>query len=394
VRLIQRYILIELLKVFSLLVIVLTGLLVFVGVVEQVRDEGLGAKQILQILPYVVPSMLPFTIPATLLLAVTVVYGRVAGDLEVTAVKAAGISPLKLLSPAFGLGLVLAMASFGLTNYAIPWAMGNIERVVTQAMEDIFLDILRAQHYVSEPEKGYSITVQRVTDEGILVNATFRYRNSDHQQVTMNAGYARISFDLENMKANVELRDAHGSVPGQDRGMSMDRQTISLDLDQQLVKRKPRHMTISTIEDRIEEFDHDRELNRLKRDQEAAMAMLTGDFERLAAANIQQYDGYDELADHRQRRLRTEVHSRYAMAGSCLFFAILGGPFAVLQARRQFITSFIMCFLPILLVYYPVMFLMVNLSKHGDVNPAWAMWIPNVVLAIASIIVVRKVIQH
>jgi lipopolysaccharide export system permease protein len=338
--------------------------------------------------------MLPFTIPATLLLAVTVVYGRVAGDLEVTAVKAAGISPLKLLSPAFGLGLVLAMASFGLTNYAIPWAMGNIERVVTQAMEDIFLDILRAQHYVSEPEKGYSITVQRVTDEGILVNATFRYRNSDHQQVTMNAGYARISFDLENMKANVELRDAHGSVPGQDRGMSMDRQTISLDLDQQLVKRKPRHMTISTIEDRIEEFDHDRELNRLKRDQEAAMAMLTGDFERLAAANIQQYDGYDELADHRQRRLRTEVHSRYAMAGSCLFFAILGGPFAVLQARRQFITSFIMCFLPILLVYYPVMFLMVNLSKHGDVNPAWAMWIPNVVLAIASIIVVRKVIQH
>lgn len=393
-RLIQRYILSELLKVFCLLVVVLTALLVFVGVAEQVKDEGIGAKQILQILPYVVPSMLPFTIPATLLLAVTVVYGRVAGDLEVTAVKAAGISPMKLLSPAFGLGLVLTVASFGLTNYAIPWAMGNIERVVTQAMEDIFLDMLRAQHYMSQPEKGYSITVQRVTDKGILVNPTFRYRNSDHDQVTVNASYARISFDLEEMKAIVELRDAHGSVPGRDTGMSMDRQTISLDLDQQLMKRKPRHMTIETIEERIAEFEESRELNRLKRDQEAAMALLTGEFDRLSDPAIQEYAGYDNLADHRQRRLRTEVHSRYAMAGSCLFFALLGGPFAVLQARRQFITSFIMCFLPILLVYYPVMFLMVNLSKHGDVNPAWAMWVPNVVLAIAAIVVVRKVVQH
>ena len=35
------------------------------------------------------------------LLAVTVVYGRMAGDLEVTAAKAAGIHPIKLLLPAF-----------------------------------------------------------------------------------------------------------------------------------------------------------------------------------------------------------------------------------------------------------------------------------------------------
>ena len=82
------------------------------------------------------------------------------------------------------------------------------------------------------------------------------------------------------------------------------------------------------------------------------------------------------------------------MAGSCLFFTILGGPFAMLQARRQFMTSFIMCFLPILLFYYPVTFLMVNLGKKGTVDPTWAMWIPNIIMGIASIFVVRRVIQH
>ena len=82
------------------------------------------------------------------------------------------------------------------------------------------------------------------------------------------------------------------------------------------------------------------------------------------------------------------------MAGSCLFFTFLGGPFAVLQARRQFITSFIMCFLPILLVYYPVMFLMANLGKSGSVDPTWAMWVPNAILAVAATVVLKKVIQH
>ena len=83
-RLLQRYILLELLRVFIFVLSVMTVLLVFVGVFSQVTDKGLGPVQVLQILPYVVPSLFPFTIPATLLLTVTIVYGRIAGDQEVT----------------------------------------------------------------------------------------------------------------------------------------------------------------------------------------------------------------------------------------------------------------------------------------------------------------------
>ena len=63
-RLLQRYILFELLKVFVFLLSILTVLLVFVGVFREVASSGLGPVQILQILPFVVPSLMPFTIPA------------------------------------------------------------------------------------------------------------------------------------------------------------------------------------------------------------------------------------------------------------------------------------------------------------------------------------------
>lgn len=389
----QRYILMDLLRVFGLLVAVLTAMLVFVGVTQQASENNLGGVRILQIMPFVVPSMLPFTIPATLLLSVTVVYGRLAGDLEVTAIKAAGISPLRLLTPAFALGLVLALTSFALTNYATPWAMGRIETIVAQAIEDIFLDMLESQHYISRPEQGYSITVQGVEDRE-LVNPTFRYRKDDHRQVTVNADRAKVRFDLEQKEVLVSLLNPRGSIAGQDSGFAMEYEQIAFPMDEQISADRPRHMTIMDIYGRMDHFRQEADVKRLQRDQEAAMLMLTGDFQRLSHETIQQYDSYTDYSQHKNRKLNTEIHSRYAMAGSCLFFAFVGGPFAVMQARRQFITSFIMCFLPILLVYYPVTLLMVNLGKTGTVNPAWALWVPNVIMAIAGTWILRRVIQH
>ena len=92
-RLLQKYILAELIRVFVFVVSVLTVLLVFVGAFGQMTENNLGPAQVLEILPYLVPSLLPYTIPATMLLTVTVVYGRVAADHEITAAKAAGIVP-------------------------------------------------------------------------------------------------------------------------------------------------------------------------------------------------------------------------------------------------------------------------------------------------------------
>jgi lipopolysaccharide export system permease protein len=132
-RLLQRYILFELLRIFAFVLSIITVLLVFVGIFNQVTMNGLGPQQVLQILPFIVPSLLPFTIPATLLLTVTVVYGRMAGDQEITAAKSAGISAVSLLWPSFLMAGVLCICSLVLEDQTIPWAMKNIERAVALA---------------------------------------------------------------------------------------------------------------------------------------------------------------------------------------------------------------------------------------------------------------------
>jgi lipopolysaccharide export system permease protein len=142
-RILQRYVVVDLLQVFCSLLGVLTVLLVFTGVFIQAQGSGLGMDQMLKIVPFVVPAMLPYTIPATLLLTVCVVYGRMAGDLEITATKAAGINVFVLIQPAFIMAVVLSGFSLFLTDQVIPWAETKIQRIVTAAVEDIFLGMLR-----------------------------------------------------------------------------------------------------------------------------------------------------------------------------------------------------------------------------------------------------------
>ena len=392
-RLLQKYILLELLKVFSFVLSVLTVLLVFVGVFREVSESGLGPVQAVQILPFVVPSLLPFTIPATLLLTVCVVYGRLAGDQEVTAAKAAGISVLSLLWPAFLMGTLLSLCSLILADQTIPWAVANIQRTVTLAMEDIFLDMLRRDLQVRDTSRGYSITVMGVDGKRLLM-PTFQYTlpGSD-EEVTVQAQEATLEFDLDNQQVILHLVRGHIDIRGS-RRVWFEREDKPFPLPDRIAKPKPRHMSIVDIRDRTDDMKKMVARMQEQQDIDAVLALTAGDFGRLAQPEFRSYNRDIHFGNRDLDRLKTEVHSRFALSTSCLFFVLIGGPFAILQARRQFLTSFFICFVPILVVYYPVVLLTMNLCKSGAVDPAWAMWVGNLLLIVAGGYLLRQVLRH
>jgi lipopolysaccharide export system permease protein len=73
---------------------------------------------------------------------------------------------------------------------------------------------------------------------------------------------------------------------------------------------------------------------------------------------------------------------------------LIGSPFAIIQGRRQFLTNFAICFIPIVLGYYPVVLLTMNLCRDGVVEPAWGMWIGNACLLVTAAVVLRKVLRN
>ena len=86
-RILTKYVVGELLKMFLLTLGVMT-LMMFIGLLgKQAVDQGLGLGAILRLTPYILPEALQFTLPGALLLAVSGVYGRIASSNELVAVK-------------------------------------------------------------------------------------------------------------------------------------------------------------------------------------------------------------------------------------------------------------------------------------------------------------------
>ena len=157
-RLLQRYITMELFRVFAMVLTGISVLLVFVGVFQQASENGLGAMEVIQILPYVLYSLLPITIPATMLLTVTVVYGRMAGDQELTAARAAGINLLSLIWPSLLMGAMLSVLALLLTDQVIPWSIQKIQETVLVKMENRTVVVLHLGRMISYYEWALSFS--------------------------------------------------------------------------------------------------------------------------------------------------------------------------------------------------------------------------------------------
>ena len=393
-RQLERYVMMEVLRVFGALITMSTLLFVFVGVFGEAQKLDLGIWQVLQIIPYAVPNLMPYTIPATLLLTVCVVYGRMSGDLEIVAVRAAGIHVMHLMWPAFFVAGVMSVVTLLLSDQVIPWAMSNIERIALLAMEDIFLDKLRAENQINKKEFGISISVTGVRDR-TLIHPTIRFTPRGGQTVIAQAKSARIEFDMRKQMVWLHMVGMYANFSGPKDSV------YSRDMKFPYSLPKPNAGAggrLLRTRDLLLALDSQHEQQRAAKSRqavEAAFILARGDFGSLTQSPTFQSHGHAErTALSHIRGLRTEYYNRFSMSVSCFFVVLVGTPFAISMAKKQFLTTFLFCFLPILTVYYPIAMMTQNLSKSGQIDPMWSAWIANAVLLIAALYYIRKVLKN
>src|SRR5262245_38566797 len=129
-RQLTRYVLREVLLVFTITLVALTGLMVIWGAVQKAIADGLGIGQIVLLLPYLLPKALMFAVPGTILFAVTNFYGRMSGNNEIVALKSLGLSPMVVLWPVLILSAVLSLVTVWLNDMAASWGERGMQNVV------------------------------------------------------------------------------------------------------------------------------------------------------------------------------------------------------------------------------------------------------------------------
>src|SRR5262245_7296243 len=95
---------------------------------ELVITKGVPLHLVAQLLVFMLPSFLAHTLPMALLVAVLLAGGRLAGDLEIIACKAAGISTLRLFRPVLAAATVVTAVSAWLTLVVNPMTNEEFQR--------------------------------------------------------------------------------------------------------------------------------------------------------------------------------------------------------------------------------------------------------------------------
>lgn len=90
--------------------------------VRQMVALGVSPATALQLLLLKTPALLGFGLPMGVLLAALLGFGRLSGDGELTAWRAMGVSPWRLVAPAAAFGLVVGAGAYAVGDAVAPWA--------------------------------------------------------------------------------------------------------------------------------------------------------------------------------------------------------------------------------------------------------------------------------
>jgi lipopolysaccharide export system permease protein len=386
----------ELFRVFFLCWIGLTGMILLGGIVAEATQQGLSPGQILEIIPLLVPNTMPYTLPTATLFATCVVYGRLACDNEILAVKAAGINLGQITLPAVFLGAAASLGTFVLYLDIIPSSQWEAKVHFVKNVEDLLYAMLRKEGHIHHAQIPYTIKVARV-DGRTLVDAIFMHIDPATNQFDFIARSqkAELSVDPETQKVIVQMWNGR-IEKGSNVSFFQDKQELPIDLPDSIFnpkKSSPSYLTWEELDDVRQKTEEERKSMEADKDvHEVHMHIGTAPEE--FSEHVKSLGYKLALANATLFKIAAEYQIRPALSLGCLCFVLVGCPVGIWFGRKDYLSSFITCFLPIVIIYYPLMLCGMNLAKSGKMLAILAVWPANLALAGAAFVLFRRLLRN
>lgn len=395
-NLLQRMIFWELMKVFILSLVGITGILLLAGIVAEASQQGLSPTQILSIIPLLIPSTLPYTIPATTLFATCVVYGRLAADNEILAIRASGVNILKVVRPAVTLGLLTSAVTMALYFSLIPYTHHLMRSMFLGDVEGLLYSELERKREVKHPHLNYEMYVRGVQGKR-LVNPTFKGKNKKTKRIEFVAQAREAELFVDKARNLILVHMQHGQAAGKGDLQGFFRDRIwEVPIPDELYGNghiRARDLTWEQLNQREAVLQKD-----LNSQMEEIRAVKEGIKEPNLSPSQRKQHAIN--LEHKAKALRAELlallaefQMRPALALGCLFFVLVGCPVGIWFSKSDYLSSFITCFLPIIIIYYPLVLAGTGLAKEGH-NPILTVWLADIVMGLLSLVLFWRLTRY
>jgi LPS export ABC transporter permease LptG/LPS export ABC transporter permease LptF len=365
-KILDRYMMKEVGPPFALAAAVLTFFLV-IDRVYQLTDlvitKSVPFHMVLGLLVFMLPGVLALTVPMALLVAVLLAGGRLAGDLEVAACKASGVSPLRLFAPFLAIATIVSATVALLTLLLAPAASG--------AFQNQLFRILQTKATTGIKERTFSasfnqmvmyvdeISPSQVALRGLLVSDE---RDPKLSRIIV----AREGRLFSNAKTRrLTMRFIDGSISETDTGDARRFRLTGFTLyDLNLPLENPQRAA-----ERIEKPEKEMTLRALR----------------------------ESIADLKRQGqivtpLQVELHKRFSLPVAAIVFVLVSFPLGI-RTHRGGRTLALGSSLAIVVAYYVMHTFLEGMALRGSMPVAVAMWLPNAIFGLAGLVLLRAVTE-
>lgn len=196
-RLLDRYILRQILAPFLFFVLVFTGVIWLtqsLRVIDTVVNHGQSAGVFLEFTALLLPMVLSIVLPISLFAAVLYTINRLFSDSEIVVMMATGLSGLSITRAVVVFGLAVMAVVYLMTLYLMPLAQGEMRDRVTQIRGDVAVAFMREGAFLT-PTGGVTVYLRETGPSGELLGVFVQDDREPGQEMTYSARRAILIRD-------------------------------------------------------------------------------------------------------------------------------------------------------------------------------------------------------
>ena len=351
--------------------------------VDLLVSKGVSILLVGELMISSLPFVLSFCVPIGILIASVMVLGRLAHDNELTAIRSAGINPIRLFKPLVLFTVIVMIIMIFFNSYVLPEAIHHARNLITDiAQKKPAIRIYEGVFLEDFP--GYKIYIGSIDDRtGKIADVTIWEKNTDAPQPTLiKSKTGQITTSPDEKYFIIQLDSGEISeLVSQDkyRHLTFNTHQINLPIDIEFTRRErkyrsDRELILTDLYQKVSHIRSDlknlnNEIKKLRQNQESEVNKFhLEDASTKLRYKRNEYNQYS-----------SEIEKKYALAVSCLIFLFFGAGLGILIKRSGLGVGFIIGLI-FFAIYYILFIAGEEFSDAGRVPPFIGVWLGNLLL--------------
>lgn len=344
--------------VLSFLFVLLAGR-GLIQMADLVFNKDVDIFLILKLLFYSFPFILMFVIPISVLVATLLTFGKLSFDNEIMAIKASGISIVKIVKPLFAVVFVLSLFTFLLSDRVASVSHYAYRQILTQIGIDSPTAALEEGTFIKR-FKNFVIFIYEIDRNKLKGIRIYQPQEGKPTRTIIAQKGELISIPEKNI---IKLKLIHGTSDEPDpkdpaKLYKLNFKTYDLPLNvsgmkdsNEVLGKKPKDMTIKELRDEIKRLG-----------QEGITATYP---------------------------LSAEIHNKFAISFSSLAFLLIGVPLGITTRRSEKSVNFGIGLI-LITTYWVLLIGGKSIAQKGLIHPFFALQFSNIILSALGIFFFAK----